>query len=58
MESVQHAIPTWREVFESASIEKKKMMLRTIIDQITVYRDRIDVKFKLQIQRFLGMLGE
>lgn len=57
MESVQQAIPTWRAVFESASIEKKKMMLRTIIEQITVYRDQIDVKFKLQMQRFLETLG-
>lgn len=57
MEELKKYIPVWGEVFENASIEKKKMMLSTIIDNIVVYRDKIDITFKIQLTQFVGTMG-
>ncbi|RAV06622.1 recombinase family protein [Paenibacillus sp. YN15] len=57
MEALQRHIPNWRKVFEAASIAKRKMMLRTIIGGILVYRDRVEVTFKLRISQFLDVMG-
>jgi site-specific DNA recombinase len=57
MEALQKYIPVWREVFEQASSEKKKMMLSTIIGGVVVYRDRIEVYFKLHISQFINGMG-
>ena len=57
MEEVQKYIPIWREVFEEASIEKKKMMLSTIIDKIFVYTEKIEMKCRININDFLGKMG-
>lgn len=54
---LQEYVPVWREVFEQASDAKKKMMLGTIIGSIRVYRDRIEINFKLRIDQFLGTMG-
>ncbi len=53
MEELQRYIPVWREVFEKASVEKKKMMLSTVIDKIVVFRDRVEITFKISSNRFL-----
>ncbi len=53
MEKLQRYIPVWREVFEKASVEKKKMMLSTVIDKIVVFRDRVEITFKISLNRFL-----
>lgn len=58
MKTLQKYIPKWSEVFEQASTEKKKMMLSTIINGITVYRDKIEIDFKLNISQFIGTMGE
>lgn len=57
MEALQKYFPVWREVFECASTEKKKMMLSTIIDGINVHRDRIEINFKLHISQFIDAMG-
>lgn len=57
MEEVQKYIPVWREVFEKASIEKKKMMLNTIIDVVTVYRNKVEIDCKINVGYFLGAMG-
>ncbi|WP_240672277.1 hypothetical protein [Anoxybacillus flavithermus] len=53
MEELQRYIPVWREVFEKVSVEKKKMMLSTVIDKIVVFRDRVEITFKISLNRFL-----
>lgn len=50
----QKRIPVWREEFESAPYEKKKMMLRDVIDYIIVHRDSVDVKLNIIVERFLN----
>lgn len=57
VEALQTSIPKWRAIFEKASIEKKKMMLSTIIDCIHVHRDGIEIKFKLRIGQFIDAMG-
>jgi hypothetical protein len=57
MEALQKYIPVWRDVFEQASTEKKKMMLNTIIGGIVVHRDRIEINFKLHISQFIDVMG-
>ncbi|ACJ34738.1 MULTISPECIES: hypothetical protein [Anoxybacillus] len=57
MEELQRYIPVWREVFEKASVEKKKMMLSTVIDKIVVFIDRVEITFKISLNRFLVNKG-
>jgi len=57
MLEVQKHIPVWREVFERATTERKKMMLNSIVEGIVVHRDKVEVKLKLHIREFLGVLG-
>lgn len=55
---LQKYIPHWKEVFNQASIEKKKMMLSYIIDEIYVSRDEVNIKLKIDIQSFLNSTCE
>jgi hypothetical protein len=54
LEELQKHIPVWREVFEQADHDKKKMMLQTIIESITVYVDKIQVKPRMIIDSFIN----
>nr|WP_162306402.1 recombinase family protein [Brevibacillus laterosporus] len=53
IEMIQSYIPKWSDIFESASLEKKKMMVFALIERITVYRDKIRIKFKPQLDEIL-----
>jgi len=57
LETLQQHIPNWRKVFNQASAQQKKMMLRTIIGGIEIRRDGIKVHFKLRISQFIGTMG-
>ena len=53
MISLQISIPCWKEEFELASNEQKKMMMSQIIDEIIVYKSKIKIKVKLYIDEFV-----
>ena len=46
-------IPNWKEEFVISSTEQKKMILSSIIEKVTVYHDKIEVKLKMSINEFL-----
>lgn len=50
---LQSYIPEWKSVFDKASNEKKKMMLKSIISSIVVCREGIELNLKLHIKEFL-----
>lgn len=50
---LREMIPVWREEFEKAPNEIKKVLLSLIIDRVTVYPDRIDIKLKMEIGDFI-----
>ncbi|MFU1797611.1 recombinase family protein, partial [Paenibacillus azoreducens] len=54
MENLVKSIPVWKEVFQKAPIEKQKMMLNSVIDNVIVYRDSIDLKIKLKVHELIG----
>jgi DNA invertase Pin-like site-specific DNA recombinase/flagellar biosynthesis chaperone FliJ len=56
IKTLQQYVPVWRKVFDQASDAKKKMMLATIIDCVRVFRDRVEVDFRLRIDQFLGTM--
>lgn len=51
------SISIWDEKFYEANHDKKKVMLRNIIDYIEVFRDSVDIKFKLDVAQFLSDCG-
>lgn len=57
LETLKQHIPNWREVFNKASVQQKKMMLRTIIGGIHVRKDGVKIDFKLRISQFIGTMG-
>lgn len=50
---VKNTIPDWKEVFKKCSIEKKKMILSSIIRKIVVYDNKIDIYLKISFEEFL-----
>lgn len=50
---LKSTIPVWKEEFEKADLDTKKLLLSKIIDRITLHNDRIEVKLKLPIDSFL-----
>lgn len=53
----QKMIPSWKEEFEKAELEKKKMMLSQIVEEITVRKESLKIKLKLYIDDFTGRSG-
>ncbi|OPH47657.1 hypothetical protein BC351_10735 [Paenibacillus ferrarius] len=56
MEELKKITPIWKDVFEKASIEKKKMMLATIIDTIYVSKEGIEINLRLHINDFINQI--
>lgn len=50
---VRKLIPNWKEEFKNSSEEKKKMMLSTIIEQIVVNDNDIEIKLKMNLGEFI-----
>ncbi len=51
--------PDWREVFKTADIPTKKMLLSSLIERIDVKGEDIDIKFRIRIDDFIsGSDGE
>ena len=42
-------IPNWRELFAESDVPTKRMLLSTLIDQIIVKDDEINIKFKISL---------
>ena len=43
----------WKDILKSASIEKKKMILASIIKKIVVYDEKIDIHLKINFDEFI-----
>ena len=46
IEEQQKRIPIWREEFEKADFDERKILVRELIDEIVVYKDKIKVVIK------------
>lgn len=55
MVKLKKLIPEWREVFEKATVEQKKMLLSSIIKEVIVYDEKIDVKLRISFNEFINM---
>lgn len=53
IKELQETIPRWEEEFRNADINKQKVMLRAIIDEVVVYRDKVEINIKMRLQQFL-----
>lgn len=56
MESLREYIPVWKEVFNKASTEKKKMMLGILIECVYVSKEEIKIDLNIRLREFLGHL--
>lgn len=55
---LQQTIPRWDEEFDKADTDRKKVLLRSIVSDVVVYRDEIKVGVKLHLQQFLQNFDE
>ena len=53
MLKVKKMIPNWKEILKNTSIEKKKMILASIIKKIVVYDEKIDIHLKINFDEFI-----
>jgi Site-specific recombinases, DNA invertase Pin homologs len=58
MQKLQKTIPVWKEEFDKASLEKKKMMLSQIIDEIILKKDKVEINVKFYINEFITGIDE
>lgn len=54
MKKVQKMIPVWKEEFEKAPIEVKKMLLSQIISQIYVFENKIQIEMRVDLDTFFN----
>ncbi len=52
--NLQKLVPSWREEFANAPAEVKKMLISELIDSVVVYRDSIEIHFRVALSEFLG----
>ena len=50
---VKNMIPNWKEEFENADVEMKKMLLTEFIKEIRVYNDKIEIDFLFEINDYI-----
>lgn len=53
MERFISMVPNWKEEFQSADTQTKKMLLSSLIDKIEVKDGDINIKFKIRLEDFL-----
>jgi DNA invertase Pin-like site-specific DNA recombinase/predicted NAD-dependent protein-ADP-ribosyltransferase YbiA (DUF1768 family) len=53
MVKLRDMVPVWREEFENAAKEVKKVLLAQIIDEIIVYPEKVDIKLKMRMEDFI-----
>lgn len=53
MIQLQRYIPVWKEEFQKASDDRKKIMLSYVLDKVIVYRDKIEQDVKSHISQFI-----
>ncbi len=50
---VKNMIPNWKEEFENAEVEMKKMLLTEFIKEIRIYNDKIEIDFLFEINDYI-----
>lgn len=55
---VQRLIPVWREVFETASLNVKKVLLSLLIEKIVVMGQDVDIYFRITLEQFIKNMNK
>ena len=55
IDNLKTALPTWEKIFEESPIDKKRMMLASIIDKVVVFDGKYEVYVKIHIQNFIDL---
>ncbi|MDR9856417.1 recombinase family protein [Paenibacillus sp. VCA1] len=57
LKEIAGSISAWSQKYKEATHDKKKVMLRTILEEIKVFKNHIDISFKLDVVQFLSDCG-
>lgn len=58
MVQLKELIPIWREEFNNANVEVKKMLLSQIVEEVFVFEDKIEISLKITMKEFLKYARE
>ena len=53
MTKIKDMIPDWKAVLKNCSMEKKKMILSSIIKEIVVYDNKIDIHLRISFKEYI-----
>jgi DNA invertase Pin-like site-specific DNA recombinase len=53
--NLQKMVPNWREEFQKAGTDVRKMLISELLDSVVISRDRIEVNFKVSFDDFTRM---
>lgn len=58
MVQLKELIPIWREEFDKANVEVKKMLLSQIVEEVLIFEDKIEISLKITMKDFLKYAQE
>lgn len=53
LSELQEMIPCWRDEFDNASHDTKRVLLTKIIDRVIIYPERIESKMRVRVEDFV-----
>ncbi len=52
-EEIHQKLPTWKEIFQSADVSRKRVLVNKLIERIDIRKDKINIRFKIDLNKFL-----
>ena len=54
IEDVYRIIPTWKDIFNNADKQTKRVLVNKIVDKVIITKERITIKFKINLDGFIS----
>ena len=53
LSKIKDKIPVWKEEFENAELDVKKMLLSEIIREVRIYNNKYEIDFRLKLNEYV-----
>jgi DNA invertase Pin-like site-specific DNA recombinase len=52
-EEIHQKLPTWKEIFQNTDVSRKRVLVNKLIERIDIRKDKINIRFKINLDEFL-----
>lgn len=53
LQQIKNKVPIWKEEFENAELDVKKMLLSEIIKEVRIYNNKYEIDFRLKLNEYV-----